>query len=87
MRNLWNHSSELTSLVKKDDRQVCVAEETQHPLRRVERASRVVTIEDVVILIERRPVANLHVVVDENRAVWQIPQVLPVVWCERIVRP
>ena len=48
----------------KDDRQVRVPEEADRAAARVERAQRVVAVEDVVVLVERRAVADLDVVVD-----------------------
>ena len=49
-----------------DDRQVRVAEQAELALARLERPLRVLGVEDVVVLVERRAVADLDAVVDHD---------------------
>ena len=62
-------------------------EQAQLTLARVHRALRVVGVEDVVVLVERRAVADFDAVVDHHRPGRQCAQVLAVVVGQRLAGP
>ena len=79
--------SKSAGVTSKDDREVRVAEQAQRPARRIERAAGVVGVEDVVVLVERRAVADLDRVVDRHGPLRQRAQVLAVLGRERLEGP
>src|SRR4029450_1131095 len=71
----------------KRDGDVRVAEQAKLSRRGFERAQAVELVEDVRVLVERRPVANLDALVHDNRARWQVDQVVAVLDGQGVVRP
>ena len=74
-------------LVVEDDRQVRVREQAERPAARAERAQRILAVEDVVVFVERRAVADLDVLVDGFRPGGKLLEVLPVRRRQRVLRP
>ena len=70
-----------------DDGQVGVAEQAELTLARLQRPLRVVGVEDVVVLVERRAVTDLDAVVDHDGPGRQRPEILAVVLGQRLAGP
>ena len=75
----------LLPLEREDHRQVRVAEEADRPGRGLQRTVGIDRVEDVVVLVERRAVADLELIVDLGRALRQLPQVFPVVRAQLLI--